>query len=36
MKSHCDNELWGLTLNPKNSYQIETGGGDKYVGHKTK
>ena len=29
MKSHYDKELWGLTVNPKNSNQIATGGGDK-------
>ena len=29
MKSHYDQELWGLTVNPKNSNQIATGGGDK-------
>jgi microtubule-associated protein-like 6 len=28
MKSHYDNELWGLTINPKNNYEIATGGGD--------
>ena len=29
MKSHYDKELWGLTVNPKNSNQIATGGGDR-------
>jgi microtubule-associated protein-like 6 len=29
MKSHYDKELWGLTINPKNSNQIATGGGDR-------
>ena len=29
MKSHYDNELWGLTVNPQNSLEIATGGGDK-------
>ena len=29
MKSHYDKELWGLTVNPRNSNQIATGGGDK-------
>ena len=29
MKSHYDNELWGLTVNPKNNNQIATGGGDR-------
>ena len=29
MKSHYDKELWGLTVNPKNSNKIATGGGDK-------
>ena len=28
MKSHYDNELWGLTINPKNNYEVATGGGD--------
>ena len=28
MKSHYDNELWGLTINPKNSLEVATGGGD--------
>ena len=29
MKSHCDKELWGLTVNPRNCNQIATGGGDR-------
>ena len=29
MKSHYDKELWGLTVNPRNSNLIATGGGDK-------
>ena len=28
MQSHYDNELWALTINPKNSYEVATGGGD--------
>ena len=28
MKSHYDNELWGLTINPTNSLEVATGGGD--------
>ncbi|MBP3801902.1 MAG: EF-hand domain-containing protein, partial [Clostridia bacterium] len=28
MKSHYDKELWGLTVNPQNSYEVATGGGD--------
>ena len=28
MQSHYDNELWGLTINPKNQNQVCTGGGD--------
>ena len=29
MKSHYDKELWGLTVNPRNSNLIATGGGDR-------
>jgi microtubule-associated protein-like 6 len=29
MKSHYEYELWALTINPTNSYECETGGGDK-------
>ena len=28
MKSHYDLELWGLTVNLQNIYEIVTGGGD--------
>ena len=28
MKSHYDKKLWGLTINPKNSLEVATGGGD--------
>jgi len=28
MQSHYDNELWGLTVNPRNMYEVCTGGGD--------
>ena len=28
MKSHYDKELWGLTVNPQNSLEVATGGGD--------
>jgi len=28
MQSHSDNELWGLSVNPLNPYQVVTGGGD--------
>jgi WD40 repeat protein len=28
MQSHYDNELWGLTVNPSNPYQVASGGGD--------
>ena len=28
MQSHYENELWALTINPKNSYEVATGGGD--------
>jgi microtubule-associated protein-like 6 len=29
MKSHYEYELWALTINPTNSYECATGGGDK-------
>ena len=29
MQSHYENELWGLTINPTNNFEIATGGGDK-------
>lgn len=28
MQSHSDKELWGLSINPTNPYQVVTGGGD--------
>ena len=32
LKSYYDLELWGLTINPQNSYEISTGGGDNTLG----
>ena len=29
MNSHFNNELWALTVNPTNCYEVATGGGDK-------
>lgn len=29
MNSHAEEELWGLTVNPINPYQVASGGGDK-------
>ncbi|MGL4948732.1 MAG: WD40 repeat domain-containing protein, partial [Mycoplasma sp.] len=29
MKSHSENELWGVTINPTNNREVASGGGDK-------
>ena len=31
MQSHYENELWALTINPKNSYEVATEGGDNIL-----